>query len=135
MVTEVAVQALGVALDRDRIGHVDDDGVDEYVVALGEPDERGSGALLDVGGVDDGEQPAAQPRADDVVQHVEGVRGGRLVVLVVGHQAAAEIAGHDLGGQEVLASERRLTAPRDADEHDEAHGGNGELSHASGPSG
>ena len=64
------------------------------------------GRLLDAGGVDDGEQPAAQPGADDVLQHVEGVLGRGLVVGVVGHQAAAVVAGDDLPGREVLARRR-----------------------------
>ena len=104
---EVAVGPLRVALDarrpRGRRGR------------SRRPGRRGSLAslisearawLLDVGGVDDGQQPAAQPGADDVVQDVEGVRRGGLVVLVVGDQPAAEVAGDDLGRLEVARARR-----------------------------
>jgi hypothetical protein len=124
---EVAVGPEGVSLDGDRLGDVDDDGVDENVVALRELDQCGAGRLLDVGRVDDCEQTAAQSSAHDVVEDVEGVRSGRLVVLVVRDQAAAEVAGDDLGGLEVGARERRLAAARDPDEDDQTHGGNGDL--------
>ena len=55
-------------------------------------------------------RPAAQPHADDVVQQLEGRLGRRLVVLVVGHQPAAEVGGDHLGGPEVRAG-RRSTCP------------------------
>ena len=104
VIAEVAVGPLPVALDRDRLGDVDDDRVDQHVVAPGQLDQRCASGLLHVGGVDDRQQAAAQPGADDVVEDVEGVRCGGLVVLVVGDQAAAEVAGDDLGGLEVACA-------------------------------
>lgn len=80
-------------------------------MALGELDQRGPGGLLDVRGVDDGEQATTKAGPDDVVQDVERVGRGGLVVLVVGHQPAAEVTGDNLGGLEVGAGERRLPAP------------------------
>lgn len=81
---EVPIRPLPVTPLCDGLGDVDDDRVDEDIMALGELDQGGAGGLLDVGGVDDGEQPPPEPGADDVVQDIERVGGGGLVVLVVG---------------------------------------------------
>lgn len=124
---EVPVGPLLVPLDGDRVRDIDHDRVDEDVVTLGQSDQRGAGLLLDVGGIDNGEQPPPKPGADDVVEHVERIGSGGLVVLVVGHQPAAEVAGEDFGGLEVGSGEGGLPAPRDADHDDESHGGNGDL--------
>ena len=75
---------------------------------------------LNVGGIDDGESRLRETPAGDEVQHRERVRGRRLVVLVVGDQAAAEVRGDHLGRREVRASERALAAARRPDQHDEA---------------
>ncbi len=64
-------------------------------------------------------RPRVEPLADDDAEHLEGVLAGVLVVLVVGDQAAAEVAGDHLVGAEVLAREastcrsrRRRPGPR-----------------------
>ena len=129
---ELPVRPGGVALGGDLLGYVEHDRVDQHVVLAGQLDQRLAGRLLDAGGVDDGEQPAAQPGADEVLQHVEGVLGRGLVVGVVGHQAAAVVAGDDLPGREVLRGEGALAAAGDADQHDQPHRGDRQLSH--GPS-
>ena len=69
-----------------------------------------AGLGLHVGGVDDGEPAGRQPLAGDEVQHLERGRRGGLVVLVVGDQAAAEVAGDHLGRPEVRAG-RTSTCP------------------------
>lgn len=81
---EVPVGPLRGALGGERLGHVEHDRVDQHVVRLGEHDELGAPGGLHVGGVDDGEQPAAQPGRGDVAEHVERIRCRGLVVLVVG---------------------------------------------------
>ena len=88
-----------------------------------------AGVALHVGRVDDGQPAGGEPLAGDVVQHVEGVGGRRLVVLVVGDQAAAEVAGEHLGGTEVLAREGRLARAGHADQDHEAELGDGQLGH------
>jgi len=55
------------------------------------------------------------------VQHVERVRGGRLVVLVVGDQTTTEVAGQHLGRREMPRRERRLARAGRADQHDQRH--------------
>ena len=127
---EVTVGTGRGALDRYRLGHVEHDGVDQRVVAAGQGHERGAGLGLDVGGVHDGEQATTQPGAGQVVQHLEGVGRGRLVVLVVGDQGAAEVARDHLGGLEVLSREGRLPAAGHADEHHEPTDGEPEAAPA-----
>jgi hypothetical protein len=90
-------------------------------MVLGDLDQSLSRARLHVGGVDHGEQPAPQPLAHDVVQQVEGVDGGGLVVLVVADDGPAVVGGDHLAGREVLAGEVRLAGPGHADQHDQAH--------------
>ena len=98
---------------------IEDDRLGEEVVLLGQCDERLASLRLDVGGVDDGQPSPGEPLPDDLVQKVEGVAGGGLIVLVVGDKRAAEVGGDDLGRQEVLSGERRLAAAGRADEEDE----------------
>jgi hypothetical protein len=43
-------------------------------VVAGQSHQLGAGLACHIGGVDDGQQAAVQTLADDVVQHVEGVR-------------------------------------------------------------
>ena len=89
------------------------------VVRAGQLDELAAVSGLDVGRVDHRQPPGSQPLARDVGQHVERVARGGLVVLVIGHQAAAEVAGDDLEPAEVLRRERGLAGPGHADQHDQ----------------
>ena len=131
---EVAVWPLRVAGRADGRRQVEDDRDRQHVVLAGELDQRQPRLRLHAGRVHDGQPAGRQPLARDVVQHVERVRGGRLVALVVGHQAAAEVRGDHLGRLEVLAGERRLARSRDTDKHHERQLGDGKLpAHAAPP--
>jgi hypothetical protein len=110
-----------VALGGHPLGHVQHDRDRQHVVVLGDPQQRLARLGLHVGRVDDGQQPAPQPLADDVVQQVERVAGGGLVVLVVGHHRPAAVGRHHLGRREVPAREVRLAGTGDPHEHDQAH--------------
>ena len=117
---EVAVGAPALRSMQHPLGDVEHDGDREHVVRLGERRRRrlrASGWTLVASTTVS--RPARQPLARRCVQHVEGVLGGGLVVLVVGDQAAAEVAGDHLEGPEVLGGEGRLAGPGDADEDDE----------------
>ena len=130
---EVPVGPRGVARLAHRRGQVEDDRDRQHVVLAGERDQRRPGLRLHARRVDDGQPPGREPLARDVVQHVERVHGGRLVVLVVGDQAAAEVGGDHLGRLEVRPGERRLAGAGHPDEHDERQLGNGQLAHAAPP--
>jgi hypothetical protein len=118
-VAEVAVCPAGVAVQADPLGQVEHDGHRQHVVVAGQGDQLAPGLRLHVGRVDHGQPPRPQPGAGDVVQHVEGVGAGRLVVLVVGDQAAAEVAGQHLEAAEVAAGEGRLARAAGADQADQ----------------
>jgi hypothetical protein len=121
-----AVGAGRVALGADAFRDVEDDGDRQHVVLPGEPHQVGTRLALHIGGVHDGQPAGGEPLADDVVQHLERVAAGALVVLVVGDQAAAEVGGDHLGGLEVAAGEGGLAGPGGADQHDEAELGQAE---------
>ena len=118
--TERPVGPGGVPADAHPLGQVEDDGDRQDVVLPGEVEQLLAALLLHVRRVDDREASGREPLAGDEVQDVEGVLAGRLVVLVVGDQAAAEVAGDHLGRREVGAGEGRLAGPAGADEHDQA---------------
>lgn len=86
MRTETAVRSGRVAYDRDLVGNVDHDRIDQDVVRLGQIDQRLAGLTLHIGGINHGEQAAPQPGPGNVEQHVEGVPGGGLIVFVIGDQ-------------------------------------------------
>ena len=83
----------------------------------------------DVGGVDDGEQSAIEALAGDVVQHVEGVRAGRLVGLVAADQRAAVVGTQHLLPLERLRGERGLARAGHPDERHQAERGNRQVGH------
>ena len=113
---EVAVRARGVALGADPLREVEHDGDREHVVLPGERDQVLARLGLHVGGVDDGQAPGREALTGDVVQHVEGVTAGALVVHVVGDEAAAEVAADDLGGPEVARREGAFAGAAHPDE-------------------
>jgi hypothetical protein len=78
---------------------------------------------LHIGRVNHGEQALAQPLASHVFERLEGSRGGRLVILVVGDEAAEEVAREGLEAAEVFRGERRLARAAGADEQHERHVG------------
>lgn len=122
-----AVGAGGVPLGADLLGQVQDDGDGQHVVAARQVDQLTAALALDAGGVDDGEPSGGQPLAGDVVEHVEGVGAGALVVLVVGDQAAAEVGGEHLGRLEVACREGRLAGAGGADQHHQGEVGDGQF--------
>jgi hypothetical protein len=127
VVAEVAVGPPAVALEADRLGHVEHHRHGQHVVGPRHLDQRPASLALDVGGVDHREPAPLEPLAGDVVQHVERVAGGRLVVLVVGHERPAPVRREHLAGPEVPGRERRLARSRGADQHHQAQLGDGDA--------
>ena len=110
-------------------GDVEHDRHREDVVGAGQLHQFGPGVLGHVGRVDDGGQPAAQPDPGDVVEGVEGVVRGGLVVLVVRDEPAVVVAGQHLGRGEVAARERGLAGPGGSDEGHQREGGDLQVGH------
>ncbi len=121
-----AVGAGGVALGAHLLRYVEHDGDGQHVELLGQIDQLASAVLLHAGRVDDGAAACGEALARDVVQDVEGVPAGALVVLVVGDQAPAEVRGDDLGGLEVAVRERGLARAGGTDQHHEGEVGDGQ---------
>ncbi len=88
---EGAVGSRAVALQTDRLGWVEHDRDGEQVVRLGELDQWLAGLALHVRRVDDREPGLSQAPPGDEVQDRERISGSRLVVFVIGDQAAAEV--------------------------------------------
>jgi len=127
MRAELPVRSRGVAPLADRLGDIEHDRDRQQVMTPGELDEWLARLGLDVGRVDDREPAGLEALAGDVVERVERRLGRRLVVLVVGDQAAEGVGRQHLGGQEVAARERRLAGPGRAHEDDQGQGGDLEL--------
>ena len=115
-----------VALLAHRLGQVEGDGGRQEVVLAGDAEQRLAGVGLEVGGVDGGETPAAQPPGGGEVEQVEGVSAGGLVGLVVADQGAEEVGGEHLGRPEVLAREGGLAGAGRADEQHQRRVGQSE---------
>lgn len=118
--TESPVGTRPVALLADRLRRVEHDRDGKQVVLLSELNQRPASLALHVGRIDDREPGLGQPPAGNELQDRECVLRCALVVLVVGHQAAAEIRRDHLGRREALARERALTRARGTDQHDKA---------------
>ena len=129
VIAEGAVGPGGVAVQADALGQVEHDRDRQHVVRAGERDEGPARIGLHVRRVDDCQAAGVQSLAGDVVQHVEGRRGRRLVVLVIRHQAAAEVAGEHLEAAEVLPRERRLARAAGADQAHQGQLGDRQLGH------
>ena len=129
-VAEGPVGAEAVAFDRHLDSHVEHDRHRQHVVVAGQLDQRLPGRAGDAGGVHHGQQAAVEPLAGDVVQHLEGVGGSRLVVLVTADQGAAEVGAEHLVGAEGAGGERGLARAGDPDQDHQAEGRNSEGGHA-----
>ncbi len=121
------VGAQRVAFGADLRRDVQHDSDRQYVVLPCQLHQLASRGGLDVGRVDHGEPPGREPLRGDVVQHVEGVGAGRLVVGVVADHAPAGVGGKHLGGQEVPGGEAGLARAGGADQDHQRQVGDGEL--------
>ena len=123
---ERAVCANLVSLAADLLIDVEHDRDGQRVELARERNERLARFDLHVGRIDHREQATRETLLRNEVENVEGVVRRRLVVLVVGDEAAARVGRKDLRRFEVLACERRLARARRTDEHDERQLGNRE---------
>jgi hypothetical protein len=116
-----------IARDAHVLRNIHNDRHREHIVLTGNRDELPARPGLDVGGVHHGQPPRLQPFPDDVVQQLERVRRRGLVVLVVGHQSAAEVRRDHLRRPEVGGPEGGLPGAGHPDQHDQAQLGNCQL--------
>jgi hypothetical protein len=104
-----------VALVAELVGKVQDDRHREAVVLPRERDDGLARLRLHVRGVDDRDLAGGETLLRDEIEHVEGVVGRGLAVLVVRDEAAAIVRGDDFGWLEVLSREGRLARARRPD--------------------
>jgi hypothetical protein len=83
--SEIAVSAAAVALLADPFRQVEDERDQQHVELARQRHQRLARRRLHIGRIDHGQAAGGQALASDEVQQIEGVGGGRLVVLVVGN--------------------------------------------------
>nr|WP_276602773.1 hypothetical protein [Nannocystis pusilla] len=127
--SERTIAALLRPLEAHLRRHVEHDRHRHRVLLARQRQHRLARLGLHVGRVDHRQQPAVEPLAGDREQQLERVAGRLLIVLVVGHQAAAEVGRQHLGRLEVLAREcglARAAGPdhrhhRELRDHERSH--------------
>src|SRR5262249_24950209 len=112
---ELSVWPILVPFVTDLFRQVQHDRHGQYMELASEGYQRLAGLGLDVGRIDDSQSPRSEPLTGHVMQHIEGVSGGRLIILVVCHEAATKIRRKNFRGLEMRPSEARLAASRRAD--------------------
>lgn len=116
VLSEISIRSLFVSILANSLTEIENDGNWNHVVLACECDERLARLGLDVSGVDYCQFAGRETFGGDEVQDFEGVFGGRLVVLVVRNEPAAEVGGDDFGWFEVCGGKRRLTTAGRTDE-------------------
>ena len=89
--TELAVGPTLITLVAQLFWQVQNDRHRQNMKLASERDQRLARLRLHVRRVDYGQAASSQPLASDEVQDIECIIRGRLGILVVGHQAAAEV--------------------------------------------
>ncbi len=120
----------GVHHGRGQVEHQRDG---QQVVLARQGQQRAAGLGLHVRRVDHRRQVPLQALLHDGVQHLEGVRRGVLVRVVVAHQRAAGVRRNDFGLREVAPREGALARGRGA--HEQHERGAGQLKAHGGPRG
>lgn len=129
MRAETAVRATGVAFMQQALRQIEHDGCGQHVVLARQRHQSLAVFGTHVGGVHHGEFAGRQPLAGDVVQNVEGVLAGSLIVLVVGHQGTAVIRRDHLRRFEMRARKGRFARPGGANQGDQRELGDAHGAH------
>jgi hypothetical protein len=127
MRSEIAIGPILVALDAERLRHVEHDRDRQRMMLAREIDQQAAILRPHAGRVDHRQATGRQALAGKVKQHIEGVRGRALVHLVIGDPAAHAIRGNDLGRQEVPRGEAGLAGAGGTDQGDQREIGNPQL--------
>jgi hypothetical protein len=116
---ELPIGAAAVALVAQSGRQIEHDRDRQAVVLARDRDQRLARVRLHVRRVDHCQPVAGQPLAREEVDDLERVIRRVARALVIGHHPAAGVRRDDLGRRKVRARERRLAAPRRADQDDE----------------
>src|SRR5215471_7916081 len=114
---EVAIGSGSVTCHAHLFWYIEDDRGWQHVVLTCQRDQCLARIALHIGRIDDRQPTSLQPLANDVMQQIERLDCGGLVVLVVRDQAAAEVRRDDLRGTEVRSAEGRLPRAGYPDQH------------------
>ncbi len=114
---KIPVGAAGVTLPAGPLRQIEHDSHRQAVILAGQLHQRLAILQAHIGGVHHRQPTTLEPLAGDVVQDVEGVRRGRLIILVIGHQPSTVIRGDHFSWAEVAAGEGGFTAAGSAHQH------------------
>ena len=118
--SEIAVSALPVPLLHLSQRKIQNDGSTQRMVAARQLHEPGTILRLHIRRIDHSEQASFQTLADDRLQQLKSRRRRRLVIRIVGNNAATGIRGYDFKRAEVSCRKSRLSSTGDTDQHDQA---------------
>lgn len=91
MRSKLAIWSKSIAILAKPLRQVEDDRLGEEVVVLSQGNERFASLRLDIGGIDHRQPSPGEPLPNDLVQKVERVARGGLIVLVVRDKRSAEV--------------------------------------------
>jgi len=125
--TEFAILPAPIALGALLLREIEDERHGQAMKLPRQRDQRLSGLLLDISGIDHGQPTSGQPPGPDEVEDLKGILGCRLFVLVVRHESATEVRRQHLGRLEVLSGKDRLAGAGRSDQDDERQFRNGDF--------
>src|SRR5580704_119038 len=100
---KLPIRAMSIAILAQPLRKIKDNGLGEDVELLRESDEGLASLRLDIRSVDNGESSTRESLSNDLVQEIERIARGGLVVLVVRNKRPAKVRGNYLCREEVLA--------------------------------
>ena len=118
MGTKRTVWTITVSLVTKLFRQIENNGDRNTVKLPSEGNDRLAGFSLHVRGVDHYQLAGSQPFGSDEIKNLKRVIRGRLAVLLVGHEATAEVRRKNLSRSKMLSSKARLARSRGTDESD-----------------
>jgi hypothetical protein len=88
---KLPIRAKSIAILAQPLGKIKDNGLGEEVVLLRESNEGLASLRLDIRGIDYGESSPRESLPNDLVQEIERVLRGGLIVLAVRNKRPAEV--------------------------------------------
>jgi hypothetical protein len=103
MWSKLPIRAKSISILAQPLGEIKDNGLGEEVELLRESDEGLASLRLDIRSIDYGESSTRESLPNDLVQEIECVPRGGLIVLAVRNKRPAKVRGNYLCREEVLA--------------------------------